>query len=82
MCRKNCLLLLICSLAIMAGSCSKDETTAPGPLGREEAINRVVKEILPAAVPKGADYVCLAREEIVEKGAVIEEDTPENLRQI
>jgi len=48
---RNCLPLLICSLAIMAGSCSKDETTAPGPLGREEAIDMVVKELLPAAVP-------------------------------
>ncbi len=71
--------LLLCSTAIMAGSCSKDETTAPEPLGREEAINKVVKEILPAAVPTGTDYICLAREEMVEKGAVIEEGAPKNL---
>jgi hypothetical protein len=72
--------VLFCCILIMAGSCSKEESTAPKSLEKEEAVNKVKKELLPSAVPKGASYFCLLKEDIVEKGGVIEEAVPEDPR--
>lgn len=63
-------LLLLC-----VSSCSWFPFLQPGDQ-MQEAIDVVIASVLPAAVPPGADYICLRLGEALPPGTEIEEDAP------
>lgn len=78
MLRRTAIVLLCLAIApAIVSSCSKDKVTNPKiPLDMQTAIDKVKREIIPNAVPEGAQYVCLRMDGSIAAGSTIEEDAP------
>ena len=72
-------IVLACSMAaLIAASCSEDDTSGPSDSGitMDDAIEIVTNDVIPAEVPQGGSYVCLKMSGSIPKGSTIEEAVP------
>jgi hypothetical protein len=74
--RRSLGIALLVLIALGITSCALFQPPQLG-IGMEEAIDVVVQEVLPDAVPEGATYVCIRMDDSLPAGSVIEEDTPQ-----
>jgi hypothetical protein len=74
-------ILLFCSLTgLLFLSCGDDPAAPGGDIGMDEALDIVKEDVLPAAVPDGGQYICLAMSGSIPKGSTIEEDVPGGMK--